>query len=452
MLKLIPKAVKIENQSKQYSAAGSYIDFLFASVVMQILFFATAMWSGSSNYEFYNDNQEHIRFAMRLQLSLGWIMCIIAGLGFSILPLLYDLHSFEKSVMRTYLGLNISGQFAIMLGVVSGIMTGDLLIFETLATTGITLLCASLVALGPTAISIFKIRNPKENKLGPFTYSIGALMPFLGAITFTCWLLRVRVERILNLSESIIFDFFIPLTVVALIISHFNRRLNWNIIKQENLGKVFGIFSFLLFISVICEPMYYRDEISVRVFAALVCAPYFFIFLVINPMKILKGAIDKKPFNKMLLAAVFWLPVVGFTSFIETLGYVEASEGTLPYSRLTLIFGVVFQSLWGFAEYLHDDHKKLSIHRRKTNWLVLISVNLGSLIVLQSFALSWMNEGAVEGFPRPMVLCFAISFIVILLQWIKNIFFSLDDWHKTPMFYDQYLAHPSEGSGFEPED
>ena len=111
---------------------------------MQILFFATAMWSGSSNYEFYKDNQEHIRFAMRLQLSLGWIMCIIAGLGFSILPLLYDLHSFEKSVMRTYLGLNISGQFAIMLGVVSGIMTGDLLIFETLATTGITLLCASL--------------------------------------------------------------------------------------------------------------------------------------------------------------------------------------------------------------------------------------------------------------------------------------------------------------------
>jgi len=444
--------MKIETSSKQFSTAGSYIEFLFASVVMQILFFATAMWSGTSNSEFYSDNLEHIRFALRIQLSLGWIMCIIAGLGFSILPLIYDLHSFGKSAMRTYVGLNISGQFAIMLGVVSGMLMEDLLIFETLATVGITLLCASLVTLGPTAISIFKIRNPKDNKLGPFTYTIGALMPFLGAITLACWILRERVERILDLSESIIFDFFIVLTVVALIISHFNRRLDWNIIKRENLGKVFSIFAFLLFTSVIGEPMYYRDEISVRVFAALVSAPYLFIFLMINPMKILKGVIDKKPFNKMLLAAVFWLPVVGFTSFIETLGYVEVSEGNLPYGRLILIFGVGFQSLWGFAEYLHDDHKKLSIHRRKTNWLVLISVNLGSLIMLQTFALSWMREEAIEGFPLPMFLCFAISFILILLHWIKNIFFSLDDWHKTPMFYDKYLAHPVEGSGFEPED
>ena len=444
--------MKIETSSKQFSAAGSYIEFLFASVVMQILFFATAMWSGSSNYEFYNDNQEHIRFAMRLQLSLGWMMCIIAGIGFSILPLLYDLHSFEKSVMQTYLSLNISGQFAIIIGVVSGILLDDLLIFETLATTGITLLCASLVTLGPSAISIFKIKNPKEDQPGPFTYSIGALMPIIGTITFACWVLREKVDRILNLSESIIFDFFIVLAVVSLMISHFNRRLDWNIIKPGNLGKVFAIFAFLLFISVIGEPMYFRDEISVRVFAALVSAPYLFMFLMINPMKILKGVIDKKPFNKMLLAAVFWLPVVGFTSFIETLGYVEVSEGTLPYSRLILIFGVVFQSLWGFAEYLHDDHKKLSIHRRKTKWLVLISVNLGSLIVLQTFALSWMREGGVEGFPRPMVLCFAISFILMLFHWIKDIFFSLDDWHKTPMFYDQYLAHPAEGSGFDPED
>ena len=444
--------MKIEKTSKQYSTAGSYIDLLFAAVVMQILFFITAMWSGSTSYDFYNDNQEQIRFAMRIQLGLGWVMCIIAGLGFSILPLIYDLHSFGKSVMRTYVGLNISGQLAIILGVVSGILMDDLLMFQTLATTGIVLLCASLVTLGPSAIAIFKIRTPKENKSGPFTYSVGALMPFLGAITLACWVLRERVERILNLSESIIFDFFIVLTIVALIISHFNRRLDWKIINQENLGKVFGIFTIMLLLSVIGEPLYYRDEISIRVFAVLVSAPFLFIFLMLNPKRIFKGVIDKKPFNKMLLAAVCWIPVVGFMSFAETMGYVSVNEGTLSYSRLILIFGVVFQTLWGFAEYLHDDHKKLSIHRRKTKWFVLISINLGSLIVLQTFALNWMNEGAMEGFPRPMVLCFAVSFILMLFHWIKDIFFSLDDWHKTPMFYDQYLAHPDEGSGFSPED
>lgn len=444
--------MKIETSSKQYSTAGSYIDLLFAAVVMQILFFITAMWSGSSNYDFYSDNQEHIRFALRIQLGLGWVMCIIAGLGFSILPLIYDLHSFGKSVMRTYVGLNMSGQVAIMIGVVSGILMDDLLIFETLATIGITLLCASLVTLGPSAIAIFKIRSPKENKTGPFTYSIGALMPFLGAITLACWVLRERVERILNLSESIIFDFFIVITVVALLISHFNRRLDWKIINQENLGKVFGIFTIMLLLSVIGEPLYYRDEISIRVFAVLVSAPFLFIFLMLNPKRILKCVFDKKPFNKMLLAAVFWLPVVGFVSFVETMGYVHLNEGGLPYSRLILIFGVVFQSLWGFAEYLHDDHKRLSIHRRKTKWIVLISVNLGLLIVLQTFALKWLNGNSMEGFPRPMVFCFAISFVVMLFHWIKDIFFSFEDWHKTPMFYDQYLDHPDEGSGFSPED
>jgi len=443
--------MKFETSSRQYSTAGSYVEFLFAAVVMQILFFITAMWSSSSSYDFYSDNLEHIQFAMRIQLSLGWIMCIIAGLGFSILPLLYDLYSFEKSVMRTYVGLNISGQFAIMLGVVSGILMDDLLIFETLATIGISLLCASLVTLGPTAISIFKIRNPKDNKLGPFTYTIGALMPILGAITLACWVLRGRVERILNLSESIIFDFFIVLTVVAIIISHFNRRLDWNIIKQENLGKVFGIFSVMLLLSVVAEPLFYRDEISIRVFAVLASAPFLFISIMINPKRIFKGVIDKKPFNKMLLCAGFWLPVVGLTTFVETMGYVSLNEGGPSYSKLILIFGVVFQSLWGFAEYLHDDHKKLSIHRRKTKWIVLISVNLGSLIVLHTFVLNWMNESDMEGFPRPMVLCFAVSFILMLFHWIKDIFFSLDDWYKTPMFYDQYLAHPDEGSGFSPE-
>ena len=84
--------------------------------------------------------------------------------------------------------------------------------------------------------------------------------------------------------------------------------------------------------------------------------------------------------------------------------------------------------------------------------MVLIFINLGSLIVLSSFASSWMTEKTLDSFPKGGVLCFAISFIVVLVHWIKNIFFSLEDWHKTPMFYDQYLAHPDEGSGFEPED
>ena len=318
--------MKNQSRSTHRPTAGSYVELFFAAIVMQILYFVTAIWSGSGGSEFYNSNTEEIHFALRIQLSLGWMMCIVAGLGFSILPLIYDLIAFEKTSMRTYVSLNISGQFAIMIGVVSGIIMNDLQIFQTLVTVGISLLCASLISLGPSAISIFKIKEPKKHELGPFTYSIGSLMPLLGTITISCWILRGRIERILKLSESIIFDFFLVLTVVTIIISHFNRRLNWNIIETKNLGKIFGIFTALLFVSVICEPLYYRDEISVRVFAVLVSAPFFFIFVMLNPVKLFKSVIQKKPHQKMILCAVLWMPVVGFTTFIETMGYVAIEQ------------------------------------------------------------------------------------------------------------------------------
>jgi hypothetical protein len=172
----------------------------------------------------------------------------------------------------------------------------------------------------------------------------------------------------------------------------------------------------------------------------------------LNPVKLFKSVIQKKPHQKMILCAVLWMPVVGFTTFIETMGYVAIEWDSMPPSRLILIFGVIFQSLWGFAEYLHQDHKKLSIHRRRTRLLPFLSVNLGSAIIFISFISSWQNDTALQSFPRVGIIFFALAFILILLYWIKDLFFSLDDWHKIPMFYDKYLAYPEEGSGYEPTD
>ena len=56
-----------------------------AAVSMQILFFITALWVGTSGTEFYQDNTTEVNHAMRIQLGLGWLMCILAGIGFSIL-------------------------------------------------------------------------------------------------------------------------------------------------------------------------------------------------------------------------------------------------------------------------------------------------------------------------------------------------------------------------------
>ena len=61
---------------------------------------------------------------------------------------------------------------------------------------------------------------------------------------------------------------------------------------------------------------------------------------------------------------------------------------------------------------------------------------------------SWYYGEAIIKYPRAGIAAYALSYIFILIHWIKETFFSLDDWHKIPMFYDQYLANPEQGSGY----
>ena len=130
-------------QRKPHWSAGSYIDLVLAAVSMQVLFFITAFWVGTSGTEFYQDNTTEVNHAMRIQLGLGWLMCILAGIGFSILPLIYDVIGFERTLMRVYVGMNVSGQMIITAGIVSGNSS----LFNSFTTIGITLLAASVVCL-----------------------------------------------------------------------------------------------------------------------------------------------------------------------------------------------------------------------------------------------------------------------------------------------------------------
>ncbi len=447
MSKHIANNMKIDIQSKQHLSAGSYIDLVLAAVVMQIIFFTTTIWFGTIGSEYYILNGDEVRYTIRMQIGLGWMMCIIACLGFGILPLIYDVKTFEKSVMRTYLTMNIFGQLAISLGIISQ----DVATYQTLATIGMTLLCSSLICLGPSALVIFKNKKVNQDKMGPFSNTIGTILPILGLFTLSCWIGRKKYPALLDYSELLVLDFFIPLAVVAIIISHVNRRLDWEIIKSENLTKVFVFFTILLLLAIIGGPLSERGDISSRLYSLLLILPYISIFIIMRPLKILSYIKQKKPYNRMVLTALFWIPFVGIAAFLENAGYVTTNDNMMAYSRWIIIFGVASQALWGFTIYLHDDHKKLSIHRRKTNWLIYSSLNLGSLITFLTMIVSWKQGELIDEYPRTGIFLYVLSFVLISLYWIKDIFFSLDDWHKVPMYYDQYLEYPKEGSGFEPE-
>ena len=142
-------------------SSGSYIHLILASVVMQFLFMLTAIWVGTNGEDFYESNLDDIRLALRMQLAMGWMMCLIAGLGLSLLPIIYDVKGFDKSVMRIYIGMNVSGQIAIILAILSGKEE----IFNSLATVGITLLCGSLMILRNPAMTIIKNKKSEGRRI-----------------------------------------------------------------------------------------------------------------------------------------------------------------------------------------------------------------------------------------------------------------------------------------------
>ena len=78
--------------------------------------------------------------------------------------------------------------------------------------------------------------------------------------------------------------------------------------------------------------------------------PYLFIFIMIKPMKIISQIRNEKPHNKMVIASVFWLPVVGIAAYLEMMGYAQTTDAMMSYYRWILIFGVAFQVFWGFTD------------------------------------------------------------------------------------------------------
>ena len=434
-------------QRKPHWAAGSYIDLVLAAVIMQILFFVTAFWVGTNGEEFYNENMREVQFSLRMQLALGWMMCIIAGISFSILPLIYDVQGFERSLMRVYVGMNVTGQIAIT----AGIMSSDSSMFESFATVGVTLLSASIISLWSPAMTIFRSKSSNGDKVGPFSYALGAFLPLLGLITVLSWIMRDEYSSILKLSEDLVYDVFMSLALVALIISHINRRLDWNIIEAGKIKKVFAVYATLLILAFISEPLQERGDLSLRLTAALQFLPYIYIFFMLNPKKIVSQIGQGNPYNKMVLASVFWLPFVGVAAYYETMDYVQTTDYMMSYYRWILIFGVAFQILWGFTSYLHHDHKKTPARTRKTQWFTFSLINLGTIVTIYALGYSWYSGKAIETYPRIGIALYALAYLSVLVYWIKETFICLYTWHKIPMFYDQYLAYPEQGSGYSEE-
>ena len=172
---------------------------------------------------------------------------------------------------------------------------------------------------------------------------------------------------------------------------------------------MFGVYASLLLVSIISKSLYEADDISTRVVAILQLIPYLFIFIMLKPMKIISQIRNEKPHNKMVIASVFWLPVVGIAAYLEMMGYAQTTDAMMSYYRWILIFGVAFQVFWGFTAYLHEDHKDATEGQKDTLVLTHYS-ELCALITVYALLSSWQTGEPKRQYCRLGIAVYALSY------------------------------------------
>lgn len=102
--------------SLKTSSAGSYLGFYAVSALTTAMFICAFLWhllSGSPFRAAFEAEYLAFIYIVIAWVGLGWLMCLIAGIGFDILPLIHGSKPFHENAMRQFLIINFAGQSVI---------------------------------------------------------------------------------------------------------------------------------------------------------------------------------------------------------------------------------------------------------------------------------------------------------------------------------------------------
>ena len=425
--------------SSKYSktwAAGSYFDLILSSAMMMLLFIATItiIFFTDSTTLFATEELTNITtFALVFCASIGWIMAIHAGIAFDILPLIHGVVTFEYTLLRHYLLVNVAGQALIL----AGLLTGDVQLMQDFSTAGIALLSWSLVMLGDPGKNLYQNKKSRsDDEVGIASSLPGLLLPLFGIASFTTWVLR-DIPGMIELGFAIILVIFLNMINFATILSHFNRRVNMAIIKPKHIPMIFITLLSLSTLHAVMAFLYGRGNVSNDMFSISLGLPFLWIFVTSKPFKLLRNSISKNstPHSKLILASLFSYPLLVATTAFNRFG-IDIGNGV---TYALFLFCTSLLCVWGMALYLHEDHLHKSTHTRKTPWLTLLSTIAGAmLIIIIYIGIDVENDGFSE-IEILWAMTILISFIAWAIVMVKDVFLGEKDWHKIPMYYDRFI-------------
>jgi hypothetical protein len=414
-------------------AAGTYTDLFSASSLMitpNILCLYWIMFIDDTLVDAFGIFR--ILFVFGLMAVLGWLMAAILGIGFDTLPLIHRTSSFDETHLRMVTGLNIGGQTTILVGV----LMGDVELFRQLGGIGVTMLSIQLILLGPSALKFFSERGriDEKNRI-IWTYIPALSLPTLGVLSLISWVLWDSYE-IIQITWVILVDTFLVMICFSLILGHFNRRLDWELLEMEQRNKSMQIFLFLMFISIIARILFYSDEINDYRLQCTMALPIAYILLKMKPWYIFNNVISVKPYSKFILCGLFWLfisiPIILAESFNEV------GDSGMIFSRFIILFGCAWPIVIGFGEWLHDDHKRKPIDERHTGWIALLSLNAALIFWVLGYLeeLGYLTSSInLDTTYFWVLILLLVSVISTNVWWLKEMFWGLYDWNRIPLYY-----------------
>ena len=417
--------------------AGSYLELFTSSMLFFIgSTFLLAWLTFFSPYElFENENRlAMMNYVLITMFALGPIMAILAGIAFDTLPLVYSVPSFERTTMRHFLQLNALGQLFIHVGIYSG--NWDL--FIELSGIGIILMCLALVTLAPSSMDIVKQRS-NAGEVGIFSYSPGLVLVFCSMCIAATWFMR-DVSGMIEVGVAFIVGIFCTMMMSTTMLSHFNRRLGWNVTNPKTLPVRFLILLLLGMSYVVLSFLRARDQISEDLIDIGFAVLMLNVFFMMNPLKILRFSIGKfaKPHSRFVFIGYFLLPLLSLVSIAPIWTGHEGLANIQPTHWLMIAYSCFF-IVCGFAIFLHEDHLHYSPSTRVTHWhLVLMFL---ACCVLMTWSL---YDGAVllDGEYLPVYIWVgtqSLASFLLGILFIRHTIFPSDNWHRMPMFYDRLM-------------
>jgi len=420
-------------------AAGSYVNIFNISAFMQIFWLLGISILYFTDIERFHHlgNTQIISnthyLGILFSVTLGVFMMLPVGIAYDTFPLIHAIAPFDETIMKVFIWTNSFGQICFMLS----LFASNPQMQHDIGLIAITLIGISLSILAPAILRTVNMRTRKSS--GPlWHYLAGLAIPVIALFSLAAWTMQDSII-VLHLATVLLVDIFWLLIIINLIIGHFNRRLGWELISEKRQKIMPLVLTAAIIIHLIVSIgeaaqsswWHYSFRLSFSLLILIALAT-------VNPVRILRLAwVEKRPNCDLLVLSLLWLGIAFFISIYEILVLKRITN----VSRVILFIGAGVQGTWGFASYLHLDHIGTKIQERLQAKTIRRLLNISLLLYLALY-LPPIDKLQHEIGPLHylMYLLSLLAFISSFIWWISNSFFSLNDWHRIPIFYKDLVA------------